>query len=194
MGETGGITGVNHNGNILKSYNEGNVVGKSTCIGGIVGDNKGIVHLCINKAKVSSNREAIGGILGIQSQNNEAKTVNCYNIGEITGQTKTGGVIGAFESGQILNCYSIGKVIGTNNVKSVIGYKADYSTIVRNNFFLETLPTTDENATSKTMEEMKSQAIVDLLNQGQPDQPWSMDTKGINDGYPVLKWQLEELK
>ena len=41
---------------------------------------------------------------------------------------------------------------------------------------------------------MKSQAIVDLLNQGQPDQPWSMDTKGINDGYPVLKWQLEELK
>ena len=94
----------------------------------------------------------------------------------------------------MLSCYSIDEVRGTNEVKAIIGHKLPTDTVVRNNFYLETLPTTDENATPKSMADMKSQAFVDLLNQGQTDQPWSMDTKGINDGYPVLKWQMEELK
>lgn len=194
-GCTGGIVGVNKSsGKIEKSTNYGKIIAKSNCIGGINGYNEGgKIYLCSNNGTVNSNRVATGGIVGFNAGESN-RIICCYNIEKISNYNTTGGIVGRYTGGNIISCYSIGEVSGTSNIKSIIGYKNTTDTIARNNFYLNTLPTTDENATPKSMQEMMSQAFVDLLNQGQPDQPWAMDTKGINNGYPVLKWQLEELK
>ena len=188
----GGIAG-NNRGSVEKSYNKGNVVAKSSCIGGVVGLNNGVTNTCINNGIVASQESDVGGIVG-NSNDSNAKLINSYNLKEIAGMSHVAGIIGNCNKGQVLNCYSIGSIRGANNINSVIGVKSATDTAARNCFYLSTLSTTDENATQKNMEEMKSQAMVDLLNTGQPDKPWVMDTNGINDGYPVLKWQMDELK
>ena len=44
----------------------------------------------------------------------------------------------------------------------------------------------------KTEEEMKSGEQIDLLNTGNLEKVWVRDTQGINNGYPILIWQLEK--
>ena len=44
-----------------------------------------------------------------------------------------------------------------------------------------------EDGTILDEEFMKSQKFVDMLGDA-----YTMDTTGINDGYPILKWQLEK--
>ena len=189
-GTVGGIVG-NNIGTVEKSYNEGNIVAKSNCIGGVVGSNYGVTNTCVNNGIVAGQQSDVGGIVGNLNDSN-AKVINSFNTKEIAGMSHAAGIIGNCNKGQVLNCYSIGSISGANSINSVIGVKSATDAISRNNFFLSTLSTTDENATSKTMEEMKSQEMVNLLNMGQADQPWALDTMGINDGYPVLKWQMEE--
>ena len=45
------------------------------------------------------------------------------------------------------------------------------------------------NSGSKTSEEMKSSAFVDLLNQGLETPVWIQDINNINNGYPILGFQ-----
>ena len=196
-GDVGGITGLNtETGIIEKSFNDGEIIAKSDNIGGITGSNKGIIRLCINGENVSSDRNGIGGIAGYQDYNLNAKIMNCYNLGDISNsRISTGGIIGSFSKGQVINCYSIGKVkITTNGIegKSVIGSMTNTTdSEANNNYYLSTL-SIDDNATAVSESDMKLQSFVDLLNTGQSDTPWVMDTIGENDGYPILKWQTEE--
>jgi len=51
---------------------------------------------------------------------------------------------------------------------------------------------TISNLESKSETDMKSKTFIDLLNAGQEEPMFVQDTKGINNGYPILKWQLEK--
>ena len=42
----------------------------------------------------------------------------------------------------------------------------------------------------KSSNEMKTAEFVDLLNQDQEEDVWTRD-ENINEGYPILKWQME---
>jgi len=130
-------------------------------VGGVVGNNKGIVENCYNTGIVSG-YDAVGGIAGLTW--NEVE--NCYNTGEIIGEENVGGVAGT-NQGTLQNCYNrgpvsgsiiqngrgafVGGVVGRNlsrtannyntgtvngerNVGGVVGYNGGR---VENNFYLE---------------------------------------------------------
>lgn len=65
-GYIGGIAGWNR-GRIEKSQNDGNVISKSNCTGGISGSNFQTINSCFNTGKISSSGySGTGGIIGYQ--------------------------------------------------------------------------------------------------------------------------------
>ena len=179
---------------IDNSYNEGKIIGKDLT-GGICGTCWGTFNIknSYNDGEIYSTYNSTdygtGGILG-RSADSDILIVNCYNKKNITGITNIGGIVGRSVGNTriIENCYNLGIVTGTSNIGMILGYGT--GNIANNCYYLSTLSTTDSYATPKTETEMKLQLFVDLLNSGQTDAPWTMDTNNINNGYPVLKWQI----
>ncbi len=89
-------------------------------IGGLVGENFGIVTNCSSNGIVSGN-EHTGGLIGY----NYGSVSNCDFTGSVSGKSEvTGGLVG-FNSrfnGYVSNCYSGGTVSGTSHVGGLIGY------------------------------------------------------------------------
>lgn len=179
-GKTAGIVADNR-GLVSKCYNEGKIMANGSDTGGIVGANRNTISLSYNNADVFAGYGATGGIAGWNT-GSSSKIENCYNLKNVTcPDSRTCGIVGT-ASGYISNCYSIGNISSSGKAITKGG-------TLSNCYYLSTLSTTDENATPKTSDEMKQQTFVDLLNNGQENAPWTMDTKGINYGFPVLKWQ-----
>ena len=114
---TGGIAGENFFGLIVGCSNSGSVNGKDN-IGGVVGGNYGSIKFCRNTQSVNATGYHVGGTAGYS--NNEI--IECWNTGEITGNSKVGGVIG-YNDKDVKNCYNSGNVTATANpVGGVAGY------------------------------------------------------------------------
>ena len=81
------------------------------------------------------------------------------------------------------SCYSTGKVSG-NSSAAVVGsiYNTSYSTLDKL-FFLEGESRTDSNAESKTSDELKALAFT-------LGGAFIKNSAGINDGYPIFRWQI----
>ena len=111
----GGICGDNK-GVITGCYNTGRVSGTGNNVGGVCGDNKGVITGCYNTGTVSGSGSAVGGVCGI----NIGKITGCYNTGTVSGTGSsglyTGGVCGYNKNeGKITGCYTNnGGVCGTN--------------------------------------------------------------------------------
>lgn len=90
----------------------------------------------------------------------------CYNVGKVSADAYySGAVIGSYDDGvQVSDCFYL--------------KMADAA-------FDET-----PGVTAKTADEMKSAEFIAQLDNGQDI--WTADTKNINGGYPVLKWQNSE--
>jgi hypothetical protein len=167
-------------------------------VGGIAGQNAGIIRDSYNAAKVdgtnASSKNGVGGIAGRNGNNNTAVEtgiiVNCYNTAEVgrSGQKWVGGLVGFQNSlSSVTNSYMVGTVVagaGYNN--PLVGQNE--SARDANNYSLEGINATGgslgEKGVVKTAEEMKSAAFVLALGDA-----YNLDTDGINDGYPVLDWQ-----
>ena len=140
------------------------------------------------------------GIVGTLSWG-DAYVQNCYNTGDIVSLSRdyyfTGEIVGDFYNAlKYENCYSIGKTIYNNQIilgnlfklnetkaKNVYVMKENYGSIVF-----------DENQVKrvKTASEMKTQDFVTLLNENDnANGSWIIDSQNINNGYPILKWQLD---
>ena len=112
-----------------------------------------------------------------------------------------GGIGGDFyNGGSCNNSYSIGTYkVGDNIVKgNAIGVR--YGTTLgtfTNCYGLDTNYNAIPSATGivdcslKTSADMKLQSFVDLLNTGQTNSPWQLDTSMKNDSYPIFTWQTE---
>ena len=147
----------------------------------------------------------MGGIVGFNSGTN-AVIENSYNIGMIFCGARAdmlGGIVGRNNSGAtIRNCYSTGTYTYSSIVYfgGVNGYNYSPS-IINNSYYLNTTATKAynpanisgvTNCTSKTEQEMKDASFVALLDTDNEESVWSADTTGINNGYPILKWQLQQ--
>ncbi|MCI8272643.1 MAG: hypothetical protein HFJ55_00990 [Clostridia bacterium] len=199
----GGITGANGGlisncGNIVDvtglSYS-GGIVGMNSCI-----DNKGgEIRGCYNTGKITSTRYCnsgyaqAGGIVGHASWG--GVILNCYNTGDITGEYgESGGIVGCIYTGPtniVSNCYNIGNVSNNRRNGSIsgqnryadisncywttslngIGHNAGY--VVTNNFGKVT------EETLRTYANILGDEFVE-------------DKNGINEGFPILAWQLEK--
>ena len=148
--------------------------------GGIIGSTRGhawtsnisleVVN-SVNYAEVNSRQAASGGIVGRQGticKENFISIKNTYNVGEIKGKTK-------------------GNIIGQIETRS----ETDTKTDLENVYYIEEVSLgqgslTSGEATLKSLNEIKSQTFVDLLNQNIGEntdwKKWKLGEKG----YPEL--------
>ena len=189
--DAGGIVGYNNCGYVDECYNTGNVVGIGY-IGGIGGFNSAIITNSYNSGNISGSIDLensseyqlskkslsdAGGIVGYNYDIIE----NCYNAGKIIADDASSLV--TKNTGSIKNCYTVGEIQGTSS--SIIGTN---SGTVDNCYYLDTTYESNGNENTNMIgyssSYMKSEKFVELLNNGEKN--FCIDTKNINNGYPVL--------
>ena len=193
----GGICGRSEGDSIIENcYNTGYVYGTTRSIGGICGDNYSTIESCYNIGIVNGEFN-VGGIVGASSGlGNTIWIKDCYNRGNVIGDTKDiGGIGGYIGCSLVENCYSQATVSGNTNVGGICGngYKVDF----QNAYYDSNLYTGNaigylKDATIKQTEEKPSQAfesgeIAYLLQAGREEAIWGQTLSG-NDvqAYPVL--------
>ena len=181
------------------------ITGSVTCTarsnaqaGGIAGYmyDKASITQCWSAVNVTSNKHA-GGIAGYTA--NGAVITDCYATGTIRSSAANecylGGICGSGFSNTagatLTNCYSVGKVVGTGGNASYVGGLSPDKTAAHyvNSFYLTGTVSGESPkygvtglGTAKTADELK--ALASELGSS-----FAADTKGLNDGYPILKWQ-----
>lgn len=193
----GGICGRSRINSIIENcYNTGNVYGNGRSIGGICGDNRATLQGCYNVGIVNGEFN-VGGIVGVSSGlGNTIWIKDCYNRGNVIGDTKDIGGIGGYIGYSLVeNCYSQATVSGNTNVGGICGNsnKVDF----QNAYYDSNLYTGDaigclKDATAEKTEGKPSQAfesgeITYLLQAGREEAIWGQTLSG-NDVqvYPVL--------
>ena len=213
-GYCGGIVGY-LKGDILNSYNQGNIIG-ILGVGGITGAvENGNIRNCYNIGLINANGESAGGIAG--NMNEKSNLSNCYNTGEINNKSqKTGGIIGQVDSNyndviKIKNCINYAPVVTNNYGGGIVGfYRANID--VENCYNLGNISgyigissiigyTEMGNANIKDCfyldtitQDQNAVAIkidempnsIDIIN---GENKFKEDTNNVNNGYPILAWQ-----
>ena len=181
------------------------ITGSVTCTarsnaqaGGIAGYmyDKASITQCWSAVNVTSNKHA-GGIAGYTA--NGAVITDCYATGTIRSSAANecylGGICGSGFSNTagatLTNCYSVGKIVGTGGNASYVGGLSPDKTAAHyvNSFYLTGTVSGESPkygitglGTAKTADELR--ALASELGSS-----FAADTKGLNDGYPILKWQ-----
>ena len=183
------------------------ITGSVTCTarsnaqaGGIAGYmyDKASITQCWSAVNVTSNKYA-GGIAGYTATG--AVITDCYATGTIRSSSANecylGGICGSGFSNAagatLTNCYSVGKVVGTGGNASYVGGLSPDKTAAHyvNSFYLTGTVSGESPkygvtglGTAKTADELK--ALASELGSS-----FAADTKGLNGGYPILKWQAD---
>ena len=141
--------------------------------GGIAGyAERETIENCASLCTVSyTGKDArVGGIVGyVPSSSSMTIICDCYNIGNITGSSDTGGICGYNLSGRIFNCYNVGEITGGNYVSKIVGY-GQANNNPTNCYYLSD---TDTDPAAKTAAEFADRTVVlKLLKAGRNDSPW----------------------
>ena len=128
----GSITGIS-DGIIVDSTATGNITGNNPDnylsgneIGGIVGDNRGIIKLSNASVNVTSDGNATGGLAGT----NTGDITLSYATGNVSGLDRVGGVVGdntggtgnitqSYATGDVNGSYAVGGLVGNNQGNNV---------------------------------------------------------------------------
>ena len=119
----GGVAGNIYNSGITGSYNTGSVTGGSY-VGGVAGHIfGGVITGSYNTGKVAGTGTAAGGVAGavFNTDDNDGRISDSYNIGNVTGGMSVGGVVGAVSGGSIVKCKNSGGVFGDYHVGGIAG-------------------------------------------------------------------------
>jgi hypothetical protein len=122
---------------VTTAYNTGNVIGGSTHVGGITGENIGVITNAYNTGNISGTGQRVGGIAGTNYPNATITATApglTYNTGAITGLGTVGGVyayvggIAGVNHGGINNAYNAGTVSAPiyTQVGGIAGHYNDY--------------------------------------------------------------------
>ncbi len=94
-------------------------------IGGLAGDNCGLITGCYSNVSVSAELSTAGGLVGT---NYEGIIEFCYATGEVIGTQRVGGLVAYFcgrntELGGAINtCFASGNVSGSKEIGGLVGY------------------------------------------------------------------------
>lgn len=193
----GGICGRSEGDSIIENcYNTGYVYGATRSIGGICGDNSATLQGCSNVGNVKG-KFYVGGIVGESyGSGNTIWIKDCYNRGNVIGDTKDiGGIGGHIGRSLVENCYSQATVSGNTNMGGICGngYKADFqnayydSNLYTGNAIGYLKDATTEKTEGKPSQAFESGEIAYLLQAGREEAIWGQTLSG-NDVqvYPVL--------
>ena len=154
--------------------------------------NSGTIINCYNKGKIHVSKGCSGGIAAYLLNN--AKIENCYNIGIIQ------------EEGIIANTDSISKLRGGIVGSQGFSWAVAENAKVNNCYYLDTASTYltyQYNGTTKQYESIlkNKKTSTELMNLASAlGSEWTNDVKDAsgnwkyNNGYPILKWQLNSNK
>ncbi len=180
----GGIIGKLQTGTVENCSFSGSIstTGASTkgYVGGIIGTvntNGAVIKGCLNTADVSGTYA--GGIIGYNK--NSATISYCYNTGSITGSTRSAGIAGQQSKGSISYCYNIG-----NSTNGIAGFS---NASITNCYYLYDEASAPGGTASGYTQISGADELLSGLSSGS-EQLFSADSKNINNGYPVLNWQL----
>lgn len=198
----GGIAGDTHyqTQRIERCYNAGTITGST--VGGIVGTNRGAtIDSCYNRGAVVVKGDEEyrygGGIMGEQTSSNIYNSngiyadpvTNCYNVGTVscdkmTDKTYLGAATGTFfrdfndkpasDFSVYIGGFEVYALEGTCD--KITANAGAYSAVVSAN-----------KMAFKTAAELKSDAMLTTLGDA-----FKKDAGNINNGYPVLVWQVSE--
>lgn len=183
-------------GRIENCCNEALVTGLAF-VAGIVGESTGgFINSCCNTGIIDASGTEIGGIAG--QVNKKTSISNCYNIGKIgtTGQG-AGGIAGALYEGSLSNCYNIGAIHSNSGFlgkPQAIAGDVDPKAHVSNCYYEPNLSTKpDPKGIEKTTAELKAPEFLKLImTPGSSDVFFVADKENINNGFPILSWQLQK--
>ncbi len=194
----GGICGRNQSNGIIENcYNAGYVYGATRSIGGICGDNGAPLQKCYNVGTVKGEFK-VGGIVGGSSGlGNTICIKDCYNRGNVIGDTEDIGGIGGYISYSLVeNCYSKATVSGNTEVGGICGYgyKADFQNTYYDSDLCagDALAYNDESLITgqtggKPSQAFESGEIAYLLQAGREEVIWGQTLSGNGvQSYPVL--------
>ena len=155
-------------------------IGGMQYVGGICGQAEYTnIYNCGNEGYVSASQSFVGGICGCEPmavgiESPITSINNCYNTGEITGDSFVGGIVGNSFYFKVNNCFNTGTVFGTGSYESPIA--PAYSGNISNCYYLATEETDDSDATTyKTAEQFASGEVAYLLQKGNTEQVWGQD-------------------
>ena len=141
----GAITGTIQHSDIINCIGYGNVTGMYG-VGGISGTlgSSSVIINSINYGEVHgiySDGYGTGGIVGIS---NDGAVENCVNLGNVSGISSVGGIVGLNETknADVQNCYSAGQVYGAKSGKymyvgAVVGRNQSNDGYVANCYYLK---------------------------------------------------------
>jgi len=153
-------------------------------IGGVVAPNGFISnsYSTININTPDSNG-SVGGLVG--QITSPFYILNSYTIGDVSGKSNVGGLVGLAVGTSITNTYSKGEVSDASSKGGLVG--ASYGSTVTNSYYdSETSGQSDtDKGTPKTTSEMKTKSTYIDWNF---NNVWKIDsTQTVNNGYPILK-------
>ena len=138
--------------------------------GGIAGyAERETIENCASLCTVScTGKDArVGGIVGyVPSSSSMTIIRDCYNIGNITGGSDTGGICGFYLTGNIFNCYNVGEIIGGEYIDKIAGYYINNPT---NCYYLSN---TDTDPAAKTAADFANGTVLALLKADRDNSPW----------------------
>lgn len=144
--------------------------------GGIIGNStKAELNNCYNMGDILAKSTQVGGISGYTSSNGPI-CINCYNSGDITAENGyVGGIAGYYYSANMKNCHNAGNIIvnaessNANQRGEIGGYESYNNPTVEDCTFLTRDNNANNNgATSKSQTEMNEimsiQNFITLMN------------------------------
>ena len=196
----GGIIGQDNTSTYSGLYNKGNIyytgaTGSTNVyiggIGGSLGISKGIfiypkkyLSNTFNLGNITTNKTSanVGGILGRTDNNGATLGIsNCQNTGQVSGEI-AGGIAGYVNGGSFSNC-----IYGGNcTLNYGIGSSSSNSGCTKqSNLAIDMSPQVQSWYTSNS--------------NWNTSYPWDFEdtwmiNSGLNDGYPVFQWQLNQLE
>ena len=172
----GGIAGINYDGSVVEVCCSFNTVTGENFVGGIVGDNMADIKNTFNVGSVTATKNYAGGIAGRLSG---CTLSDCYNTGDISGESMVGGITGVLDSSaSVQYTYTIGKVTGAKETtNAVVGYLAN-GTITQCYYDRNKVTdingnaVTDQRATALRTTQMTGGAALDKMS-GLDDFVWT---------------------
>ena len=190
-GDAGGIVGraIGTTNKIINCGNEAAVSGGCN-VGGILGNNhaydtKITVLNCYNMGHISASDRA-GGIVG-RCGGSSLSVTNCYNTGEITSESYASGIYGS-NSVTISDSYTVGAISGKDASSSSAFSTGSYDTLTNCYYLTGSVPTGAKVGAATAMSDAAMRTEL-LENLGTDN--WKT-VRGVNNGYPILKWQTDE--
>ena len=207
---SGGFAGrITSSSNISNCYATGSVTYPEDYSGGFAGySNSSSISNCYSTGSVSYSRDYTGGFIGYS---NSSSVSNCYATGSVSyPRDYTGGFAGGLFSGSVTNSYSLGSVSVSegSNFGGFIGYRNVDATCTNSFWDTQTSgQSSSAGGTGKTTMEMKDyntftntttegltnawDFVTNPNNDAANDDIWDMDQLGsVNNGYPILSWQV----